>query len=63
MYNVAIAGATGAVGEELLRVIEEYEIPVKNKITAKSPNIVFPQPLLLNPSEITIFTPLLSLLQ
>lgn len=36
MYNVAIAGATGAVGEELLRVIEEYEIPVKKLVPLAS---------------------------
>lgn len=30
-YNVAIVGATGAVGEELLRVLEDYNFPV-NKI-------------------------------
>ena len=29
MYNVAVVGATGAVGEELFKVIEEYNIPVK----------------------------------
>ena len=27
-YNVAILGATGAVGQEMLKVLEEYEIPV-----------------------------------
>lgn len=27
-YNVAILGATGAVGQEMLRVLEEYDIPV-----------------------------------
>ena len=36
MYNIAIAGATGAVGEELLRVIEEYEIPVKKLVPLAS---------------------------
>jgi aspartate-semialdehyde dehydrogenase len=36
MYNVAIAGATGAVGEELLRVIEEYDIPVKKLVPLAS---------------------------
>ena len=30
-YNIAIVGATGAVGEELLRVLEAYDFPV-NKI-------------------------------
>ena len=27
-YNVALLGATGAVGQEMLKVLEEYEIPV-----------------------------------
>ena len=36
MFNIAIAGATGAVGEELLRVIEEYEIPVKKLVPLAS---------------------------
>ena len=36
MFNVAIVGATGAVGEELLRVIEEYEIPVKKLVPLAS---------------------------
>ena len=27
-YNVAILGATGAVGQEMLKVLEEYDIPV-----------------------------------
>ena len=27
-FNVAILGATGAVGREMLKVIEEYNIPV-----------------------------------
>ena len=30
-YNVAILGATGAVGQEMLKVLEEYDIPV-NKL-------------------------------
>lgn len=30
-YNVAILGATGAVGQEMLKVLEEYNIPV-NKL-------------------------------
>lgn len=29
-YNVAIVGATGAVGEEMNRIIEERNFPVKN---------------------------------
>lgn len=28
LYNVAILGATGAVGQEMLRILEEYEVPV-----------------------------------
>ncbi|MBQ7736823.1 MAG: aspartate-semialdehyde dehydrogenase [Oscillospiraceae bacterium] len=28
-YNVAVLGATGAVGREMLKVLEEYDIPVK----------------------------------
>ena len=27
-YNVAILGATGAVGQEMLKILEEYQIPV-----------------------------------
>ena len=29
-YNVAILGATGAVGQEMLKVLEEYDIPLKS---------------------------------
>ena len=36
MFNVAIVGATGAVGEELLRVIEEYQLPVKKLVPLAS---------------------------
>ena len=36
MYNVAIAGATGAVGEELLLVLEEYNFPVKKLVPLAS---------------------------
>ena len=28
-YNVALLGATGAVGQEMLKVLEEYDIPVE----------------------------------
>ena len=28
-YNIAVLGATGAVGREMLKVLEEYNIPVK----------------------------------
>ena len=27
-YNVAILGATGAVGQELLKILEEYDMPI-----------------------------------
>ena len=30
-YNIALLGATGAVGQEMLKVLEEYDIPV-NKL-------------------------------
>ena len=36
MYNVAVVGATGAVGEELFKVIEEYQIPVKKMVPLAS---------------------------
>jgi aspartate-semialdehyde dehydrogenase len=36
MFNVAVVGATGAVGEELLRAIGEYEIPVKKLVPLAS---------------------------
>ena len=29
-YNVGILGATGAVGREMLKVLEEREFPVEN---------------------------------
>ena len=35
-YNVAIVGATGAVGEELFRVLEEFDFPVNNLIPLAS---------------------------
>jgi len=35
-YNVAIVGATGAVGEELARVLEELEFPVANLLPLAS---------------------------
>lgn len=28
LYNVAVLGATGAVGQEMLRILEEYNVPV-----------------------------------
>ena len=27
-YNIAVLGATGAVGREMLKVLEEYDVPV-----------------------------------
>ncbi|MEO1941310.1 MAG: aspartate-semialdehyde dehydrogenase [Campylobacterales bacterium] len=36
MFNVAVVGATGAVGEELLLLIEEYQIPVKKLVPLAS---------------------------
>lgn len=35
-YNVAIVGATGAVGEELCRVLEEVDFPVNNLVPLAS---------------------------
>jgi aspartate-semialdehyde dehydrogenase len=35
-YNVAVVGATGAVGEELFKLIKEYEIPVNRMIPLAS---------------------------
>ncbi|NQY20546.1 MAG: aspartate-semialdehyde dehydrogenase [Campylobacteraceae bacterium] len=35
-YNVAVIGATGAVGEELFRVMEELDFPVENIIPLAS---------------------------
>lgn len=35
-YNVAIVGATGAVGEELFRVLEEFDFPINNLIPLAS---------------------------
>ncbi len=35
-YNVAILGATGAVGQEMLKVLEEYNIPVKKLLPLAS---------------------------
>ncbi len=37
MYNVAIVGATGLVGSTFLKVLEEYQFPIKNlKLLASS---------------------------
>ena len=35
-YNVAIVGATGAVGEELFRVLEEVDFPINELIPLAS---------------------------
>lgn len=35
-YNVAVLGATGAVGQEMLRVLEEYDIPMKRLLPLAS---------------------------
>ncbi|QKJ23763.1 aspartate-semialdehyde dehydrogenase [Poseidonibacter lekithochrous] len=35
-FNVAVVGATGAVGEELFRVMDEYDFPVNNIIPLAS---------------------------
>ena len=29
-YNVGILGATGAVGREMLKILEEYNFPIDN---------------------------------
>ncbi len=35
-FNVAVVGATGAVGEELFRVMEDYDFPVNNIVPLAS---------------------------
>lgn len=35
-FNVAVVGATGAVGEELLRVMDAYDFPINNIIPLAS---------------------------
>lgn len=37
-FNVAIVGATGAVGEEFLRVLADYDFPINNLIPLASAN-------------------------
>jgi len=37
-YNVAVVGASGAVGEELFRVLEEQKFPIKNILPLASAN-------------------------
>ncbi len=39
-YIVAIAGATGAVGQEMIEVLEEFDIPVKKLVPLASANSV-----------------------
>ncbi len=35
-FNIAVVGATGAVGEELFRVLEAYDFPINNLIPLAS---------------------------
>ncbi len=35
-YNVAVVGASGAVGEELFRVLEEVEFPIETLLPLAS---------------------------
>ena len=35
-YNIAVLGATGAVGQQMLQVLEEYNIPVKKLLPLAS---------------------------
>ena len=35
-YNIAVLGATGAVGQEMLKVLEEYQIPVNRLLPLAS---------------------------
>jgi aspartate-semialdehyde dehydrogenase len=37
-YNVAVVGASGAVGEEIFRVLEEHNFPVNNMLPLASSN-------------------------
>ncbi len=39
-FNVAVVGATGAVGEEIFRVLEEQDFPVENIVPLASKNSV-----------------------
>ena len=36
-YNIAVVGATGAVGSEMLKILEEYDLPIKNLKVIASP--------------------------
>ncbi len=35
-FNIAVLGATGAVGKEMIKVLQEYKIPVKNLLPLAS---------------------------
>ena len=35
-YKIAVLGATGAVGQEMIRVLEDYEIPVERLVPLAS---------------------------
>jgi aspartate-semialdehyde dehydrogenase len=36
-YNIAVVGATGAVGTEMLKILEEFDLPIKNLKVIASP--------------------------
>ena len=38
-YKIALLGATGAVGQEMLKVLEEYDIPTGRLLPLASPLI------------------------
>ena len=35
-FNVAVVGATGAVGREMVKILEEHKFPVKNLVLLAS---------------------------
>ncbi|MGM0381661.1 MAG: aspartate-semialdehyde dehydrogenase, partial [bacterium] len=37
MYNVAVAGATGAVGRQMLEILAERDFPIDNLVALASP--------------------------
>ena len=39
-YNIAVVGATGAVGTEMLKVLKEYDLPINNLKVIASPRSV-----------------------
>ena len=44
-FNIAVLGASGAVGKEMIKVLQEYDIPVKRLLplaSAKSAGKVIP---------------------